>query len=123
MPRRFVGCCKYRLDEELFSSALFVFRHRRGTALKLRSDDSGGYWRITRRLSEGRLRWWPDHPDRALLSIEFQHRLLTQRLATIRVRFHLARIELAVKSLAQLSHYRSAFLQVTRHRSCVYTGW
>ncbi len=113
MPRRFVACCKYRLAEEPFSSAIFVFRNRCGTALKLLSNVGGGYWLITRRLSEGRLRWWPDHPDRALLSIEFQHRLLTRRLAKIRVSFHPARIELSVKSLAQLSPYRSAFLQVT----------
>lgn len=64
--------CKQKLAEDPFSGALFVFRNRRGSALKLLCYDGFGYWLITRRLSEGRLRWWPDHPDMPLLPIESQ---------------------------------------------------
>jgi transposase len=60
--------CKQKLAEDPFSGALFVFRNRRGSALKLLCYDGYGYWLITRRLSEGRLRWWPDHPDMPLSS-------------------------------------------------------
>jgi transposase len=64
--------CKHQLSEDPFSGTLFVFRNRRGSALKLLCYDGFGYWLITRRLSEGRLRWWPDHPGAQHLSIESQ---------------------------------------------------
>ena len=64
--------CKQKLAEDPFSGALFVFRNRRGSALKLLCYDGYGYWLITRRLSEGRLRWWPDHPDLPLFPVESQ---------------------------------------------------
>jgi transposase len=51
--------CKRVLEEDPFSGALFVFRNRRGTSLKLLCYDGVGFWLITRRLSEGRIRWWP----------------------------------------------------------------
>ena len=47
------------LAQDPFSGALFVFRNRRGTALKMLCYDSRGFWLITRRFSQGRLRWWP----------------------------------------------------------------
>jgi len=51
--------CQKALAQDPFSGALFVFRNRRGTALKMLSYDSRGFWLITRRFSQGRLRWWP----------------------------------------------------------------
>src|SRR5215468_4358317 len=51
--------CKRVLEEDPFSGTLFVFRNRRGTALKLLCYDGVGFWLVTRRLSEGRIRWWP----------------------------------------------------------------
>ena len=39
--------------------AIFVFRNRRGTALKLLCYDGQGFWLCHKRLSAGRLRWWP----------------------------------------------------------------
>ena len=38
---------------------VFVFRNRRGTAIKLLSYDGQGYWLAQKRLSTGRFRWWP----------------------------------------------------------------
>jgi len=51
--------CQKALAADPFSGALFVFRNRRGTALKMLCYDSRGFWLITRRFSQGRLRWWP----------------------------------------------------------------
>jgi transposase len=51
--------CQKALAADPFSGALFVFRNRRGTALKILCYDSRGFWLITRRFSQGRLRWWP----------------------------------------------------------------
>ena len=49
--------CKRELAEDPFSGALFVFRNRRGTAIKMLCYDWIGYWLVTRRLSQGRILW------------------------------------------------------------------
>lgn len=64
--------CKRELQEDPFSGTLFVFRNRRGTALKLLVYDGLGFWLVTRRLSEGRIRWWPNTQDATLHPIEAQ---------------------------------------------------
>ena len=64
--------CKRELDENPFSGTLFVFRNRRGTTLKLLCHDGLGFWLVTRRLSQGRIRWWPNSQDAALHPIEAQ---------------------------------------------------
>jgi transposase len=64
--------CKGELEENPFSGTLFVFRNRRGTALKLLCYDGLGFWLVTRRLSQGRIRWWPSTQDAVLHPIEAQ---------------------------------------------------
>jgi transposase len=64
--------CKRVLEEDPFSGTLFVFRNRRGTALKLLCYDGLGFWLITRRLSQGHLRWWPADSDSPLHLLEAQ---------------------------------------------------
>ncbi len=51
--------CRQRLREDPMDGAIFVFRNRRGTALKLLCYDGQGFWLCHKRLSQGRLRWWP----------------------------------------------------------------
>lgn len=51
--------CRSELEEEPFSGCLFVFRNRRGTAIKCLVYDGGGFWLCHRRLSTGRFRFWP----------------------------------------------------------------
>ena len=55
--------CRQRLREDPMAGAIFVFRNRRGTALKLLSYDGQGYWLCQKRLSQGRLNWWPSTPQ------------------------------------------------------------
>jgi len=64
--------CKKELEEDPFSGTLFVFRNRRGTALKLLCYDGLGFWLVTRRLSQGRLRWWPQAQAAPLHALEAQ---------------------------------------------------
>jgi transposase len=64
--------CKQQLAEDPFSGTLFVFRNRRGTALKLLCYDGLGFWLVTRRLSEGRIRWWPSSAGTPLHPLEAQ---------------------------------------------------
>lgn len=51
--------CRSKLGEDPFSGCLFVFRNRRGTALKILVYDSQGFWLCQKRWSKGKLRWWP----------------------------------------------------------------
>jgi transposase len=65
-----VTLCKTRLDQDPFTGVLFVFRNRSGTALKLLVYDSRGFWLITRRFSQGRLRWWPTDEQSSVHPLE-----------------------------------------------------
>jgi transposase len=64
--------CKRELAEDPFSGALFVFRNRRGTALKMLCYDGVGFYLFTRRFSQGRIRWWPEDQDASLHPLEAQ---------------------------------------------------
>ncbi len=55
--------CRQRLGDNPLEGAVYVCRHRAGTALKLVLSDGQGYWRRMKRLSQGRCRWWPTSPD------------------------------------------------------------
>ena len=52
--------CREVLSTDPFSGTVFVFRNRRGTAVKLLAYDGRGFWLCQKRLSEGRFRHWPD---------------------------------------------------------------
>jgi transposase len=52
--------CREVLSTDPFSGTVFVFRNRRGTAIKLLAYDGQGFWLCQKRLSEGRFRHWPD---------------------------------------------------------------
>jgi transposase len=47
------------LAADPFGGAVFVFRNRRGTAVKLLAYDGQGFWLCHKRLSQGRFRHWP----------------------------------------------------------------
>jgi transposase len=64
--------CKRELAEDPFSDTLFVFRNRRGTALKMLCYDGVGFYLFTRRFSQGRIRWWPEDQDAPLHSLQAQ---------------------------------------------------
>jgi transposase len=54
--------CHHMLAENPRSGALYVFRNRAGTAVKIVCYDGQGYWRCTKRLSQGRFTYWPSTP-------------------------------------------------------------
>ena len=51
------------LESDPFSGHVFVFRNRLGTALKILMYDGQGFWLCQKRLSKGRLNWWPRSGD------------------------------------------------------------
>ncbi len=55
--------CRQVLGEPPLSGAVFVFRNRPATALKLLVYDGQGFWLCTKRLSQGRFHWWPHSQD------------------------------------------------------------
>jgi len=55
--------CRQRLSANPLEGAVYVFRNRAGTALKLLLYDGQGSWMMLKRLSQGRFRWWPTSAD------------------------------------------------------------
>ena len=56
------GLVRLRKDspgQDPFAGSVFVFRNRRRTAIKALVYDGQGFWLCQKRLSEGRLKWWP----------------------------------------------------------------
>ena len=84
--------CRQRLGDNPLEAAVYVFRNRSGTSLKLLLYDGQGYWMMMKRLSTGRFSWWPQsaatrvplsarelmiliwngHPDRAQMAQDWR---------------------------------------------------
>jgi transposase len=58
--------CRAVLKSDPFSGTVFVFKNKRGTAIKLLVYDGQGYWLCQKRLSKGRFAWWPHDNDNAV---------------------------------------------------------
>jgi len=69
--------CRAELLSEPLSGAVFVFRNRRGTALKLLCYDGQGFWLCHKRLSQGRFAYWPRGGDSA------SHEMLAHELSVL----------------------------------------
>lgn len=62
--------CKSHMREDPFSGALYVFRNRRGTSIKIICYDSQGFWLMQKRLSAGKFRFWPESAVDSLRRLE-----------------------------------------------------
>jgi len=61
--------CRESLGADPFSGAVFVFRSKRGTAVKVLAYDGQGFWLCHKRLSAGRFRYWPSRSGAAGTSL------------------------------------------------------
>jgi transposase len=52
-----------QLASDPFGGAAFLFRNRRGSAVKILIYDGQGFWLCHKRLSTGRFRFWPVSRD------------------------------------------------------------
>lgn len=68
--------CLQRLKQDPFSGALFVFRNRGLTALKILVYDGQGFWLCTKRLSAGQFKGWPSGTNEL-------HPMAAQKLAVL----------------------------------------
>jgi transposase len=50
--------CRQALAEDPLCGAVFVFRNRSGTMVRILVYDGQGLWLMTKRLSQGRFRFW-----------------------------------------------------------------
>jgi transposase len=67
--------CREVLRSDPFSGCVFVFRNRRGTALKILAYDGQGFWCCQKRLSQGRFGHYPREAEgrmKGLLAHELQ---------------------------------------------------
>jgi transposase len=62
--------CREVLKADPFCGWLFVFRNRRGTAVKILVYDAQGFWLCQKRLSTGRFRFWPAQGTSAAARLE-----------------------------------------------------
>ena len=56
---RLAAVCRQVLGDNPLGGAVYVFRPRTGTTLKLLAYDGQGFWLCTKRLSHGHFHWWP----------------------------------------------------------------
>jgi transposase len=52
--------CRNKLDQDPYQGALFVFRNRSRSSLRILVYDGQGFWLCTKRLSKGKFKWWPE---------------------------------------------------------------
>lgn len=57
-----VATCQQQLNQDPFSGALFIFRNRNLTSVKILAYDGNGFWLCQKRFSNGKLKWWPSAP-------------------------------------------------------------
>ena len=61
--------CQETLRHDPFVGAVFVFRDRKATAMKLLRYDGQGVWPCHERLSLGRFPWWPSAAEAGARSL------------------------------------------------------
>jgi transposase len=65
------GLCRLKLRQDPLSGAVFLFINRRRTSLKLLAYDGQGFWMCQKRLSQGKIKFWPKG-DSALTAPQVQ---------------------------------------------------
>lgn len=69
---RLAAVCRDQLGQDPYCGAVFVFRNRRGSAVKLLIYDGLGFWLVLRRFSRQGLRWWPQNSGEPLTRLAAQ---------------------------------------------------
>lgn len=51
--------CKNKLNQDPMQGAIFIFRNRTRTSIRILNYDGQGFWLCSKRLSKGKFQWWP----------------------------------------------------------------
>lgn len=62
--------CRNQLLKDPMEGALFLFRNRSLTSLRVLMYDGQGFWLCTKRLSRGRFLWWPQSPSATTIPMD-----------------------------------------------------
>jgi transposase len=62
--------CRSVLHTDPFTGTVFVFRNRRRNAMKLLVYDGQGFWLCYKRLSRGKLRFWPTDANEPMTPVQ-----------------------------------------------------
>jgi len=62
--------CRLALREDPHDGTVFVFRGRSGTMIRILVYDGQGFWLMTKRLSQGRFRFWCSPGPQAALVLD-----------------------------------------------------
>jgi transposase len=76
-----VRLCREQLAADPFTGAVYVFRNRRRTALKLIVYDGQGFWLCHKRLSSGCFKDWPVSKDETSGVVLKAHELVVLLMA------------------------------------------
>ncbi len=72
-----IGVCHRELKKDPQSGCVFVFSNRRRQGFKILVYDGQGYWVCQKRLSTGRLKWWPQGSAQDQMCVEILARELS----------------------------------------------
>ena len=61
--------CRNQLKQDPFGGTVFVFRNRLRTSVRMLAYDGQGFWLCTKRLSKGKLVWWPKSDSQSLTEL------------------------------------------------------
>lgn len=61
------AACRDALRDDPLSGAVFVFKNRSGTMVRILVYDGQGYWLMTKRLSKGRFSFWCNGGDASVM--------------------------------------------------------
>lgn len=64
------GICRSILESDPLSGYVFVFRNKRGSAIKILVYDGQGFWLCQKRLSQGKFCWWPEKRGEATRQLD-----------------------------------------------------
>ncbi len=64
--------CRDVMNADPFCGYMFVFRNRQRTSIKILMYDGQGFWLCQKRLSKGRLRWWPQTGEYGIKNLSVQ---------------------------------------------------
>jgi transposase len=64
--------CHQVLRSDPQEGAVFCFRNRRATSVRLLTYDGQGFWLCQKRLSAGRFQWWPKEGQQEAIQLDVQ---------------------------------------------------